>query len=142
MACIGNCKLCNRLIISQSLTYEQADNVLQVNLPGGSYGDNQRYCVVVAQSIPDTTTLNAQVQFTIGEGTTTYPFVNRDGTPIYASQLRTRRVYPTRVNTAVDTGVFKYIGNCSLPSNSTTTLQALPVETVAVTNTGETLNKD
>lgn len=58
--------------------------------------------------------------------TTTYPFVNCDCTPVYASQVRTRRVYSTRVNTAVGTGVFKYIGKCCLPSNATTVNQSIP----------------
>ena len=53
--------------------------------------------------------------------------MNKDCTPIYASQVRTRRLYPTRVNTAVNSGVFKYIGNCCLPSNATTVNQSIPV---------------
>ena len=66
--------------------------------------------------------------FTIGtDTTTTYPFLNNDCTPIYASQVRTRHLYPTRVNTGVEEGVFKYIGNCCLPSNATTTIESLPI---------------
>ena len=105
--CIQNCKLCPNFILSQAITFE--DDTLVVNLPDGSYGNRCKYCIVLAQAIPDETTINAPVVFTIGEGTTTYPFVNCDCTPIYASQVRTRRIYPTRVNTAVETGVFKYI---------------------------------
>ena len=123
--CIQNCKLCPNFILSQTITFE--DDTLVVNLPDGSYGNRCKYCIVLAQAIPDETTINAPVVFTIGEGTTTYPFVNCDCTPIYASQVRTRRIYPTRVNTAVETGVFKYIGKCKLPSNATTLVQSLPV---------------
>lgn len=123
--CIQNCKLCPNFILSQAITFE--DDTLVVNLPDGSYGNRCKYCIVLAQAIPDETTINAPVVFTIGEGTTTYPFVNCDCTPIYASQVRTRRIYPTRVNTAVETGVFKYIGKCKLPSNATTLVQSLPV---------------
>ncbi len=125
--CIKNCRLCDKLIISQAITF--ADGNLVVNLPANGYGNGEKYCIVLAQSIPDTATVNAPVVFTIGTDTTTYPFVNCDCTPIYASQVRTRRVYPTRVNTAVNTGVFKYIGKNCLPSNSTTTVDSIPVAT-------------
>lgn len=123
--CIKNCSLCNKLVLSQGITF--ANNTLVVNLPANAYGNGQKYCIVLAQSIPDTTVINAPVVFTIGtDTTTTYPFVNCDCTPVYASQVRTRRVYSTRVNTAVGTGVFKYIGKCYLPSNATTVNQSIP----------------
>lgn len=123
--CIKNCSLCNKLVLSQGITF--ANSTLVVNLPANAYGNGQKYCIVLAQSIPDTTVINAPVVFTIGtDTTTTYPFVNCDCTPVYASQVRTRRVYSTRVNTAVGTGVFKYIGKCCLPSNATTVNQSIP----------------
>lgn len=124
--CVQNCRLCDKFILSQTITFDGTN--LVVNLPTGSYANCQKYCIVLAQAIPETTTINAPVVFTIGDGTTLYPFLNCDCTPIYASQVRTRRLYSTRVNTAVDTGVFKYIGKCKLPSNATTTIQSLPVE--------------
>ena len=127
--CVQNCRLCDKFILSQAITFDGTN--LVINLPAGSYGNCQKYCIVLAQSIPEATTINAPVVFTIGDGTTLYPFLNCDCTPIFASQVRTRRIYPTRVNTAVDTGVFKYIGKCKLPSNATTTIQALPVEEAA-----------
>lgn len=138
MECVRNCKLCPKFILSQGVTFE--DDTLIVNLPANSYGNCQKYCIVVAQSIPAETIINAPVVFTIGDDDTQYPFVNQDCTPIYASQLRTRTLYPTRVNTAVDSGVFKYIGKCCLPSNATTTIQSIPVPTAeaASTTTGET----
>ena len=124
--CVQNCRLCDKFILSQAITFDGTN--LTVNLPAGSYGNCQKYCIVLAQSIPEATTINAPVVFTIGDGTTLYPFLNCDCTPIFASQVRTRRIYPARVNTAVDTGVFKYVGKCKLPSNATTTIQALPIE--------------
>ena len=124
--CIRNCKLCPKLILSTTITFDGTS--LVVNLPANSYGDCQKYCIVFAQAIPDATTINAPVVFTIGTGTTQYPFVNKDCTPILASQVRTRRVYPTRVSTGVNDGVFKYIGDCRLPSNSTTLVNSIPIE--------------
>ena len=123
---MSNCKLCSRSIISQAITFDGTN--LVVNLPTNNYGNKQKYCIILAQSIPDTTTINAHVVFTIGTGTVQYPFVNNDCTPILASQVRTRRVYRTKVNTGVNDGVFKYVGDCCLPSNSTTVIDSIPVD--------------
>lgn len=124
--CIKQCRLCDKFILSQSITFDGTS--LVVNLPANAYSNGCKYCIVLAQAIPEATTINAPVVFTIGTGTTEYPFVNCDCTPIYASQVRTRRIYATRVNTAVNDGVFKYIGKCCLPSNATTLVQSIPVE--------------
>lgn len=123
---MSNCKLCSRSIISQAITFDGTN--LVVNLPTNNYGNKEKYCIILAQSIPDTTTINAPVVFTIGTGTVQYPFVNNDCTPILASQVRTRRVYRTKVNTGVNDGVFKYVGDCCLPSNSTTVIDSIPVD--------------
>ena len=127
MECVKNCKLCNKFILSQSITFSGGN--LVVNLPQNVYGNCQKYCIVLAQSIPTTTTINAPVVFTIGTETTQYPFVNCDCTSVLASQVRTRRVYPTRVNTAVNSGVFKYIGKCPLPCRATVTAGSIPTST-------------
>ena len=133
MECIENCSRCNKCITSQSITYNAGVNQLIVDLPAGNYGNCTKYCIVLAQSIPTETTINAQVVFTIGgDQTIAYPFLNKDCTPIYASQVRTRRIYPTRVNTAVNSGAFKYIGNCCLPNNATTVNQSIPVPVTTV----------
>ena len=131
--CVQNCRLCNKFILSQAITYNAGVNQLIVDLPAGNYGHCTKYCIVLAQSIPTETTINAQVVFTIGgDQTVAYPFLNKDCTPIYASQVRTRRIYSTRVNTAVNSGVFKYIGNCCLPNNATTVNQSIPVPVTTV----------
>lgn len=123
--CIDNCRLCKNLVLSQAVTF--ADNTLTIDLPTRNYGNGCKYCIVVAQAIPDTTTIIAPVVFTINGGTTTYPFLNRDCTPVYASQLRTRKVYPTRVNTGISTGVFKYVGSYALPCSTVEVDASIPV---------------
>lgn len=131
--CVRNCRLCDKFILSTAVNFDSATNELIIGLPANAYGNCQKYCIVIAQSIPESTTINAQVVFSIGTNPTRYPFVNCNCTPIYASQVRTRRIYSTRVNTAVNEGVFKYIGKCCLPSNATTTINSIPVETPAAT---------
>lgn len=123
--CINNCRLCKNLVISQDVTF--ADNTLTINLPDTTtYGNCEKKCIVIAQSIPTTATIGSPVVFTIGTNTATFPFLNKDCTPVYAQQLRSRKLYPTRVNTAISTGVFKYIGKCNLPCVEVTVLNSLP----------------
>lgn len=131
--CIRDCRLCDKLILSTAINYDSANNQVIVALPANSYGNCQKYCIVLAQSLPTAARINAQVVFTIGTNATRYPFLNKDCTPIYATQLRTRRVYNTRVNTAVNAGVFKYIGKCCLPSNAITVSNSLPTGTTVTT---------
>lgn len=106
MSC-PNCKhLCNRLIISDSVTF--TDDTLIIDIPAGSYVNDGKYCIVVAQSIPDTTTIVAPVAITIGGDTaTTYPLVNNDCTAVSACQINTRTRYTTYVRTNVNDGVFQ-----------------------------------
>ena len=70
MSCKPVCKLCDRLVLSQAVTFTGGN--LEINLPAGAYNNGEKYCIVVAQAIPDTATINAPVYFTIGTGTTLY----------------------------------------------------------------------
>lgn len=129
--CNNNCKLCDNIVISQSITF--ADDTLVVNLPSGNYSNNSIYCIIFAQSIPTTATINAPVVFTIGTDTVQYSFTNCDCTPVLASQVRNRRRYKTIVNTGISTGVFKYVGNCRLPCKAGTVATSLPIATETAT---------
>lgn len=125
--CVKNCRLCKRFIITQDISYNATVNQLIVDLPAGSYGNCQKYCIVFAQTIPTTARLDAQIVFTIGgDQTVGYQFLNKNCVPVYASQIRTRRLYATKVNTAIGSGVFKYIGECDLPESPVNNAGSLP----------------
>lgn len=109
--CKNVCKLCDRLVISQAVTF--ADGQLTVNLPAGSYGNKCRYCVVIAQTIPAEATIAAPVVFTIGAGTDTYPLVNSCCAPVTACGVRTRTRYGVVVETTAAGGSFKMLGKPS-----------------------------
>ena len=133
MECVKNCQLCPKFITSNSIVYNATVNQLIVDLPASTYFNCEKKCIALTQTIPTDTTINAQVVFTIGgDATVGYPFLNKDCTPVLASQVRTRRLYPTRVNTAINSGVFKYIGNCTLPCKSDTVANSLPITTATV----------
>lgn len=117
MACNPVCKLCDRLVLSQAVTF--TDGSLIINLPAGSYRNGQKYCIVVAQAIPAATTINAPVVVTIGTGTEQYPLTNRCCAQVTACGIRTRVRYSTVVSTSATGGTFKLLGNtCPCPANN------------------------
>ncbi len=121
MACKPVCKLCDRLVLSQAVTF--TDGSLIINLPAGSYRNGQKYCIVVAQAIPAATTINAPVVVTIGTGTEQYPLTNRCCAQVTACGIRTRVRYSTVVSTSATGGTFKLLGNtCSCPANNLTAI--------------------
>lgn len=117
MGCSTQKRLCNNLIISNSVTFTNGN--LVINIPDGSYANRHKYCIVVAQNIPTTTTITAPVVITIGSGTTTYPLMNSNCTPVYACSINRRTRYSTCVYTDVSGGAFKLIGKipCSSCGN-------------------------
>lgn len=132
MACRPACRLCKNLIISQSVTVITIDgtDTLVIDLPSRTYGDGCKYCIVIAQTIPTTATINMPVAFSIGGVTTTvYPFVRCDCAQVTACAIRTRTRYSTYVSTNATGGVFKSLGGlCCYPSNQ---LASLPAPTTA-----------
>lgn len=121
MACKPVCKLCDRLVISQAVTFDGTN--LVINLPAGSYSDGCKYCIVVAQAIPAATTINAPVVITIGTGTVLYPLTNRCCAQVTACAIRTRTRYSTCVSTSATGGTFKLLGKpCCSPNNALTSI--------------------
>lgn len=117
--CRNACTICDRLIISQAVTF--AADTLTINLPAGSYGNGCRYCIVIAQTIPAETTINAAVVVTIGDGTVEYPLTNRCCAPVTACAIRTRTKYPVVVSTTAAGGTFKVLGGLSCAPNNALT---------------------
>ena len=117
MSCKTVCKLCDKLVISQSVTF--TDGNLIIDLPAGCNNDGCKYCIGVAQSIPTTTTINAPVVITIGTGTQQYPLLKCDCSQATACAIRTRTRYSTCVETTPTSGVFKLTGKiCCAPNNN------------------------
>ena len=116
MACKNVCRLCDRLVISQAVTF--ADDTLTINIPAGSYANGCKYCIVVAQAITAATTITAPVVITIGDGTEEYPLTRCDCAQVTACGIRTRTRYATVVSTNATGGAFKMLGRpCCSPDN-------------------------
>lgn len=134
-----NYKICNRLIISNSVTVVTVAGVdtLLIDIPAATYMDGWRYRLVVAQTIPNTATINMPVAITIGGVTTTvYPLTRCDCAQVTACAIRTRTKYPVLVSTNATGGVFKVLAGLSCTPNNT--LASLPVATAATTAAVET----
>lgn len=137
MACRNTCRICNRLVISTAVAF--TDGNLVITIPAGNYEDNEKYCIVIAQSIPQTTTINAPVVIQIGTGTQQYPLVNCSCKQITACGIRTRTKYATRVQTNSTSGVFRLIGNASCqPNYNRQFINGTEPTTATETNTQET----
>ena len=117
MSCKPVCTLCDRLVISQAVTF--AGGTLTVNIPAGSYANGEKYCIVIAQTIPAAATITAPVVVTIGAGTEEYPLTWKNCAQVTACALRTRTRYSVVVSTSATGGTFKMLGRgCCAPSNA------------------------
>lgn len=130
MPCKPICTMCRKLRISQNVTF--SNDTLIINLPAGSYNDGEKICIIVAQSIPSTTTINSPVVVTVGEGTQQYPLTKCDCSQVTACSLRTRTRYSVCVSTTATGGTFRLIGKpCCAPNNRLTSINGTTPETPA-----------
>ena len=140
--CKPSCKLCDNLVISQAVTVITVDgtDTLVIDLPARTYTDGCKYCIVIAQTIPSTATINMPVAFSIGGVTTTvYPFVRCGCSQITACGIRTRTRYSTVVSTNATGGVFKSLGGISCCPNNNLVSLPVPTTTPATLSTTNTV---
>lgn len=134
MSCKPICSLCRRLRISQSVDF--SDGNLIINLPAGSYNNGEKICIIVAQSIPETTTINAPIVITIGSGTQQYPLTKCNCAPVTACSIRTRTRYSVCVNTTATGGTFRLLGKpCCAPNNQLQSINGTAPDTPAAAAT-------
>lgn len=115
MACKNVCRLCNHLAISTAVAF--TDGNLVITLPAASYRNGEKVCIVIAQAIPEDTTINAPVVIQIGDGTVQYPLTTRCCAQVSACGVRTRTRYATNVVTSATGATFRMLGNPSCSPN-------------------------
>ena len=115
MACQNVCRLCPRLAISTAVEF--TDGNLVITLPAASYNNGEKVCIVIAQTIPAETTINAPVVIQIGDGTEQYPLTTRCCAQVSACGVRTRTRYATRVITSATGATFRMLGNTACTPN-------------------------
>ena len=138
MACNNICRLCKKLVISTAVNYDAATNELIIGLPDGCYYNNEKYCIVVAQPIPTTTSISATVVISIGTDPTRYPLVRRNCQQATACNIRTRTKYSICVATNTISGVFRLLGD--IGCCGTEVLASLPVPTTTTPATPAVAN--
>lgn len=116
MACKNVCRLCDKLIISTAVAFTGGN--LVVTIPAGNYTNGCKYCIVIAQSIPAATTINAPVVIQIGDGVVQYPLTNRCCAQVTACGVRTRTKYSTVVVTSATGGTFRMLGSPACSPNN------------------------
>lgn len=138
MNCKNDCKVCDRIVFSNSITVSGSN--LVVNIPAGTYINRCRFCLVLVQTIPTTATINMPVVVTIGTDTTQYPMVKCDCASVTACALRTRTRYPMMVVTTATSGSFRVLRNLACaPVN---VLTSLPAPTVTQSETETVTQSD
>lgn len=115
MACSNVCRICPRLAISTAVAF--TDGNLVITLPAASYNNGEKVCIVIAQTIPAETTINAPVVIQIGDGTEQYPLTTRCCAQVSACGVRTRTRYATRVITSATGATFRMLGAPSYSPN-------------------------
>ena len=110
--CRDSCKVCKRLLFSESVTVAGTD--LVVAIPEFfNVSDCGKFCLVITQNLPDTATVNLPVVVTVGDDTTTYPLVDCTGLQVTASMLSVRCRYPVKATTNGVSAAFKILKNLS-----------------------------
>ena len=121
MACKNVCRLCDKLIISTAVAFTGGN--LVITIPAGSYNNGDKYCIVIAQTIPDATTRIAPVFIQIGTGTVLYPLTKCNCAQVTACGVRERTKYSTVVSTSATGGSFRLLGKpACAPSNNLTAI--------------------
>lgn len=115
MACKNVCRMCDHLVISTSVEF--TDGNLVVTIPADSFRNGEKVCIVIAQAIPEETTITAPVVIQIGDGTEQYPLTTRCCAQVTACGIRTRTKYATRVVTSATGGVFRMLGDPACSPN-------------------------
>lgn len=111
MACKNICRMCNRLVVSVSITVAAGEMI--ITLPEGTYLHGEKYCLVLAQPIPVDalpTDAGLPVVIQVTGDAAEYPLLDRNGIQVTAGELRTRTRYATRVFESLTTSAFKLIG--------------------------------
>jgi hypothetical protein len=135
MSCCCN-KLPPNTIISSAVTFTSPN--LIINVPAGSYVNDGVYCLIVAQNVPSTTTVNAPVYITIGTGTVLYPIVKRDGTQLSAVTIAGRTKYKLQVDTTATSGVFRLLNKACCTNRDLTVINGSAPATATSETTSAT----
>lgn len=107
MSCINNCQVCSNLVASTGVAV--SGSTLQITIPTMSINDNQKICLLVAQAIPSGAGV---LPVEIINGSNTITLLSKCCKPVYADQIRSRRIYVLCANTATPSATVKSNNLC------------------------------
>lgn len=135
--CKNVCRLCRHLVISTAVAYNPTTNTLDITIPDNGYRNCEKVCIVVAQTIPTATPINALVNVIVGQSL--FPLVKCNCVPANACEIQTRTKYCTKVVTDTTSGSFRLLGRVyPCCPNNLEVLPVVPATTVAVAEAVET----
>ena len=132
MVCKNVCRLCPNLVISTAVAFDPTANSLDITIPVGAYTNCRKVCIVVAQAIPDSTTINALVNIVVNG--VRFPLQQCNCVQATVCQIKTRTKYSTKVLTNSVSGVFRLLER--VPACCPDNLAELPTETTTPAGEG------
>lgn len=85
------CQTCRRFVRSTAVAV--SGTALQITIPAETFRNREPLCLCITQSIPDGVTNTTTVEILITGSTTPIPLITECGNPVYADQIRSRRIY-------------------------------------------------
>lgn len=139
--CKPICRLCDKIRITTAVNI--AGNTVVYNLPSGSYNSDSCYCIILAQNVPQTAQIGANIAFSIGGTAIQYPFLSCDCKPLTSCSVRGRTRYKVRVETTPTGGVFKMVGRaCPCPTNNLASINGTAPTPAAAPDAASTTGTD
>lgn len=127
----SSCRVCNNLVVSTSVAISGTEMV--ITIPQTTYTNNQKLCILIAQSIPASAT-PLPVTIQIDGSKPAIPFRTICGHNVYSDQLRTRTIYPVYAATDSQTFVYRLKERC-LPCTNYAFSDTIPPATISASAT-------
>lgn len=96
----------------KSLSMTLAGDVLTITLPAETVRNREKFCICLAQNIPEGVTANTTVNIAVTNIATPFTLLDRCGNKVYGDQLRTRKVIHTLALT--DIPAFRLLDNSGI----------------------------
>lgn len=107
MSCINNCQACSNLVASTNVAV--SGSVLQITIPTMTLNDSEKICLLVAQAMPSGAGV---LPVNIINGSNTLTLLSKCCKPVYADQIRSRKLYVLCINTATPSATVKSNNLC------------------------------
>lgn len=119
----------------KSLSITLATDVLTITLPAETVRNREKFCICLAQNIPEGATANTIVNIAVTGITAPFPLLTKCGNRVYADQLRSRTVLHTIALT--DTPAFKMTNDSRICNTEHSFATLVPTTTAPTTPTTE-----